>query len=130
MKHTWTSIPWRHCQSYTYPICPWDIPPPDLGCVISEPWIITVWAILRGDTNIASQVLDHTFRKRQILGPIGYSLQGQILRYHELGQVSHDLGGRCDLGNVMSGSSSLNVNTSMVAARGVRRPAMSLTERE
>ena len=86
------------------------------------------------DTKITPQVLDHALRKRQLLGPIGYILQGQILRYHELGQVSQYLGGRCDIGNVICrgvlGSSSLNANTIMMAAQGVRRTKISSAARE
>ena len=51
------------------------------------------------DTNLAPQVLDHTLRKRQLLGPIGYTPLGHILRYHELSQVPHNLVGWRELGN-------------------------------
>ena len=102
MNRNWTKIPRWSCQSYTYPIWPWGVPTLGLGYCISEPWIVTVWRILRGGTQISpSQVLENALHKIQLLGPIGYVLLGQILRYHELGQVSHDLGGRRDLGNVM-----------------------------
>ena len=53
------------------------------------------------DTKITPQVLDHALRKRQLLGPIGYILQGQILRYHGLGKVYHNFGGWRVLGNVL-----------------------------
>ena len=46
----------------------------------------------RGGINISPQVLDHALRKRHLACPIGYVFQGYILGYHELGQVSHDLG--------------------------------------
>ena len=133
-NRTWTSIPRRSCQSYARPIRP--------GTSLHRIYI-TVFQNLelyrfressRVDTDLAPQVLYKALRKRQLLSPIGYILQGQIVRYHGLGQVSHDLGGRRDLGYVMcrdmSGSSSLNSNTIMVAARVIRRPLTSLTPRE
>ena len=52
-------------------------------------------------TNLAPQILDRTLRKCQLLGAIKYVLQGQILIYHELVQVSHYLGIRIYPGSVM-----------------------------
>ena len=87
-----------------------------------------------GGTYLATQVLGNYLWKLQLVTPIGSVLQGHILRYHELDQVSHKLGGQRDLGNFMCriilGSSSLNADIRMVQAWGVRRPSIYLTTRE
>lgn len=45
----------------------------------------------------ALQELNHRLREGQLIGPLLYFCSAQVVLYHELGQVAHDLRGRSHL---------------------------------